>query len=175
MKLYNLSWGTNEVNSNQLRKHFIRYSNVNGWGSSYIVNTDYKDRTVNKVNDTKIQTLRKLLGWSPLNICSTSSGDLLVVIISDDEKQTKVVRYSGSTDIQSIHYNEKGQPLYSPGGNIKCISENRNLNICVSDGGSRAVNQSIRPGNTGIPTLVLRLFGEHFVRAASQQTTIVGS
>nr|XP_022304509.1 uncharacterized protein LOC111111685 [Crassostrea virginica] len=109
--------------------------------SGGLVYADYWDSSINLVSGTQIQTLITLRGWRPLCLCSTSSGDLLVTMTSDDDKQTKVVRYSGSTEKQSIQWDDQGKPLYSPNylNTIKYLSENRNLDICVADHDARAV------------------------------------
>ena len=90
-------------------------------------------KLLGKKSKTKIQTLIILRGWIPCGLCGTSSGDLLVIARSDDDKETKLVRYSaGSKEKQSIQWDDQGKPLYSSYG-IKYLSENRNLDICVAD------------------------------------------
>lgn len=72
-------------------------------------------------------------------------GDLLIVIYSDDGKQTTVVRLSCSNEKQITKFNHKGQPLFSSNNYSKYICVNKNIDICVADHFTRAgvvVNQT---------------------------------
>ena len=98
-----------------------------------LVYTDYNDSSINIVKNAQILPLIRLQGWRPQSLCSTSSDDLLVTMISEDKKQSKVVRYSGSKEKQNIQWDDKGKALYSHDNSTKYLSENRNLDICVAD------------------------------------------
>nr|XP_011436040.2 uncharacterized protein LOC105334340 [Crassostrea gigas]XP_011436041.2 uncharacterized protein LOC105334340 [Crassostrea gigas] len=107
--------------------------------------TDVDKRTVNIVKNSHIQKLLRLRGWRPFGVTSTSSGDLLVAMDTDDYKHSRIVRYSGSLLLNCIEVDEQGQPLFSPGRYIRYISENKNHDICVSDwyaGAVVVVNQA---------------------------------
>lgn len=106
--------------------------------------TDYMDKTVNVMKNEKIETVIRLNGWIPRGVCGTPSGDLLVTMVSEDRKQSKVVRNSGFKEKQSIQYDDKGQPLY------KCAAYttiNRNKDVCVSDQGARSIVVVNEAGN----------------------------
>ncbi|XP_078309551.1 uncharacterized protein LOC144617950 [Crassostrea virginica] len=95
--------------------------------------SDWQTSTVYKIKNDQTEKILTLQGWIPANLCATFSGDLLVTMYSYDFTQSKVVRYSGSTVKQTIQFDDEGQPLYSGNSYSKCITENRNLDICVAD------------------------------------------
>ena len=99
----------------------------------------YGTRAVYKVKNDRTEEIIRLHKWVPVNLCVTSSGDLLVTMRSDDKTQSKVVRYAGSTMKQTIQFDDEGHPLYSGNSKIKYIAENRNLDICVNDQAAGAV------------------------------------
>ena len=107
--------------------------------SGDLMYSDYNDSSLNLVSGSHAQPLIRLQGWKPRSVCIASSGDLLVIMRRDDGKQTKVVRYSGSTEKQSYQWDDKGQPLYSSRSVYKYLCENRNLDVCVSDHAAGAV------------------------------------
>ncbi|XP_052677736.1 uncharacterized protein LOC128158817 [Crassostrea angulata] len=126
-----------DVKGNLLRTiktNYRRRSNdiaVDGDGD--LLYSDWGTTTVYKVKNQQRKELIRLQGWKPLNLCVTSTGDLLVTMYNDDETQSKVVRYSGSAEKQTIQFDDEGKPLYSGNGFSKNITENRNHDICVAD------------------------------------------
>nr|XP_034306451.1 uncharacterized protein LOC117682593 isoform X1 [Crassostrea gigas]XP_034306452.1 uncharacterized protein LOC117682593 isoform X1 [Crassostrea gigas] len=120
--------------------------------------SDSETMTVYKVKSGQTEELIRLQGWRPFNLCVTSTGDLLVTMYSDGRTQSKVVRYSDSTEKQTIQFDDEGDHLYSGNRYIKYITENRNHDICVADyqaGAVVVVNQNgkLRWRYTGHPSV----------------------
>ena len=79
--------------------------------------------------------------WIPQGVCSTRSGDLLVIMKShsEDDRETRVARYTYfGIRAMTIQRDAQGQPLYSS-GYYKYLAENRNGDICVADSEANAV------------------------------------
>ena len=122
-----------------------------------LVYTDLIDRSINEVVNGRVEPLIRLWGWNPHSLCSTSSGDLLVIMDSDDSKQTKVVRYSGAREKQSIQWDDQSRPLFSQSV-FKSLCENGNLDICVTINEAQVVVVVSGAGNlrfryTGPPSI----------------------
>ena len=102
---------------------------------------DRRDKSVNIIKNTQIQTLIRPMGpRQPHNMCSTSADELLVMMDSNNGEETKLVRYSPAfTEIQSMTTDGRGRPPFSSGMYTRLLTENRNLDICVADWFARAV------------------------------------
>ena len=98
-----------------------------------LVYADFFDNSINIIRNEQIGLLVRLQGWRPLNLCSTSAGDLLVSMVSEDRNQAKVVRYSRGEETQNIQWDHQGEALYSRYPTYKFLSENKNLDVCVAD------------------------------------------
>ncbi|XP_052680760.1 uncharacterized protein LOC128161507 [Crassostrea angulata] len=107
----------------------------------YLLYSVWSTGSVYKVKNEQIEELIRLQEWLPVNLCVTSTGDLLVTMFRVDYTQSKVVRYSGSTEKvkQTIQFDDEGKPLYSGYSDTKYITENRNHDICVADCAAGAV------------------------------------
>ncbi|XP_011423676.3 tripartite motif-containing protein 2 [Magallana gigas] len=105
--------------------------------NAYLLYCDGSSGKVYQVKNGQPEEMVILQGWTPIKLCVTSTGDLLVTMFSID--RSKVVRYSGSTEKQTIQFDDEGNPLYSGNSQIKYITENRNHDICVADKAAGAV------------------------------------
>lgn len=137
MKLYNLQGEL--VKSIQTKSGNLP-QDISVTNDGKLVYVDHEDRSVNLVNNKNIKAVVRLQGWKPRNVCCTSSGGFLVMMIKDDNKQSRVLRYTGGSEKQfeTFEFNDNGDRLYSSGG-MKYVSENKNQDICVADNKVHAI------------------------------------
>lgn len=99
----------------------------------FIVNV-LADTKVFKFESNKVVTLLNLTNWCASGLCHTMNGNLLVSMRSKDKRQSKVVRYSGVTQIREIQNDTQGKPLFSVGTKaVLHLIENGNGDVCVAD------------------------------------------
>lgn len=85
-------------------------------------------------------TLLELSNWHPRGLCHAVNGDLLISMRSLNEAQSRVMRYSGSTESQVFETDIRGKPLFSVHSNkVLHLTENGNGDICVADYAGLAV------------------------------------
>ncbi|XP_061191799.1 tripartite motif-containing protein 2-like [Saccostrea echinata] len=87
-------------------------------------------KTIELMKNGQKKRIITLLEWNPLAIFVTSGDELLIIMFSDDETQSKVVRYSGSNEKQSFLTMRENLYIQEM---IKYITENGNCDICVAD------------------------------------------
>lgn len=135
-------WGSSRKNMNTSHIHFLGICGF--WNNFFPLilfgNLLYLNGTaasVFKVKNKQTEESITLQGWELLNMCDTSTGDFLVT--SDDKTKSKVIRYSGSTEIKTIQYDKEVKPLNSENAKIKYIAENRSHDVSVVDFEAAAV------------------------------------
>ncbi|XP_062609952.1 uncharacterized protein LOC134271758 [Saccostrea cucullata] len=104
----------------------------------FLVYSESRSTRINIRKNDQIECLISPQEWTPLSICCTITGELLVAMKSLQNRiaQSRVVRYCGSVATQEIRFDNAEQALYS------CplfIEENKNLDIIVSDSGEKII------------------------------------
>lgn len=78
----------------------------------HLVYSDFEDRTVNIVVNKQISEVVRLRTLRPLRVNGTVSDDILVTMVGDKKKRTKVVRCAYSIENQPFLFDTKAPPLY---------------------------------------------------------------
>ncbi|XP_062612558.1 tripartite motif-containing protein 3-like [Saccostrea cucullata] len=99
-----------------------------------LINSFMKSKTVNIIRQGRIETLITLpLGWHPMGLCCTRSGDVLVSLRTADGSRYKIVRYQGQTATQEIDKDDRGQNIFKGGNGGVLMKESNNGDICAAD------------------------------------------
>ena len=109
-------------------------------GKQLIFSAFWPDTKVYKYDGDALRTLIDLRQWCPCGLCHSANGDLLVSMRSVDKTQSRVVRYSGTTETMAIQNDSQKTPLFSVDTQyLLLLTENGNGDICVSDYAAEAV------------------------------------
>ena len=101
---------------------------------------DWPDTKVYSYDDDERRTVVDLRMWCPRGLCHSANGDLLVSVRSVDKTQSRVVRYSGTTETMVIQNDRQRKPLFSVHSTaVLLLTENGNGDICVADNAGKAV------------------------------------
>ena len=105
-----------------------------------IFSAAWPDTKVYRYNGNVVRTVFYLGQWCPRGLYHSANGNLLVSMRSVDKTQTRVVRYSGTTEIMVIQNDRQGKPLFSVCDQyVLLLTENGNGDICVADYAGKAV------------------------------------
>lgn len=92
-----------------------------------------------KCKNNTVVTLLELSNWRPRGLCHTENGTMLVSLRSLNDKRSRVVRYSGSKEINVIENDNQGKQLFSVHSkSVLHLTENGNGDICVADNAGKA-------------------------------------
>ena len=101
---------------------------------------EWPDTKVYRYDDDERKAVVDLRMWCPRGLCHSANGDLLVSMRSVDKTQSRVVRYSGTTETMVIQNDTQGKPLFSVHSTaVLLLTENGNGDICVADNAGKAV------------------------------------
>jgi hypothetical protein len=105
-----------------------------------LIFSTWTEEKVRIYKDGNVDTYLNIANWRLRGICQTKNGDMLMSVRSVDYTQSKVVRYSGTMEKQTIQYDGQRQPLFSTRQElVLLLTENGNGDICVADCAGKAV------------------------------------
>ncbi|XP_062569859.1 uncharacterized protein LOC134231923 [Saccostrea cucullata] len=118
----------------------IRALSINFQQEPVFASAETNDQDIHIFTNGEVKVLLSTPDWYSVGLHYTVNGDLLVSMCINDYKESKVVRYSGTKEIQKIQYDSLGQPLFSTDRlTMLHLTENGNGDICIADRAGKAV------------------------------------
>ena len=127
-----------ELKSFDPQGHLLRTATITYSGmyicmhNKHVVFNALPNKTFKKItDDNTVVTMFTTGDWTPFGITGPASDDLLVCLLTEDQSQSKAVRYSStSTVLQEIQYDSQCQPPYQFAW---YIAETANQDIIVTE------------------------------------------